>query len=227
LKKLTILTLLSVLTNLCFSQSNFYKFGAGAGVGATAAFADLNDQTIAFSGYGAIDYYFTPFVTLGLEVQKGELAGGNIITETHHRQFINSYLSGAVSIKLQLGEFLTQYNRHNIFLDAIRGAYVGVGFGYIKNKISNVRYYGDNYYPGTEQSTEGIIPVHLGINFYLPNKWGYSRYVINLNLQHTMAIGEGLDGYNHDGKGQHNDMYTVASVGFKYNFGPMGLDRRR
>ncbi len=227
MKKLTFILFLFSVSHLSFAQSNFYRYSIGAGAGATVAFADVPFKTLAFAGYGSLDYYFTPYVTLGLEVQKGELAGGDILRDKYHRQFINSYLSGAVSIKLQLGEFLSQYDKNNVFLNAIQGGYVGIGFGYIKNKISNVRYYGNTVYPGADSSTEGIIPIHLGINFYIPNQWGYTRYVINLNLQSTMAIGEGLDGYGHNPKGEKNDLYSVASIGFKYNFGPMGLDRRR
>ena len=217
--------LISSITS--FSQSNFYKFSVGGGAGGTVAFADVANKVVAFAGYGALDYYMTPFVTLGLEVQKGELAGGSILTDRYHRQFINSYVAGAVSVKLQLGEFLTQYQRNNVFLDAIRGGYVGVGFGYINNKISNVRYYGNTVYPGADKSTEGIIPFHLGINFYIPDQWGYNRFVVNLNLQNTIVIGEGLDGYGHSPDGERNDVFSFASVGLRYNFGPMGLDRRR
>ena len=225
MKKISLIlfTLIGITAN---AQTNFYKFTIGAGAGSTVAFADLKDNTFAFAGYGTIDYLITPYVAIGLEGQKGELAGGNITFDDNNRQFINSYLAGTANVKVALGEFLNSYHLRNDVLYHLRGLYAGVGFGYIKNKISNVRYYGDNFYPGADSSIEGLVPFNLGINFYFPNQWGHTRLALNLNLQHTIAIGEGLDGYG-SLSAKYNDMYTFASVGLKYHFGPFGLDRRR
>jgi hypothetical protein len=212
-----------------FAQVNFYKFTVGLGAGTSIAFADLQKKTPSFTGYGTVDYNITPFTSLGVEIQKGELAGGDIQYDAFHRQFINSYISGSLNLKYQLGEMLTSYQRQNTFLNAIRGLYVGAGVGAIKNKLVNVRYYGSNYYPGEDESTETIIPVNLGINFYLPDGWGKDRYIINVNLQTTMALGEGMDGYSSISSMEKtsNDIYSFFSLGVKYNFGPLGLDRRR
>jgi hypothetical protein len=226
LKKTTLILFLLSINLIGFAQTNFYKLSIGGGAGGTIAFADLQKKTIGFAGYGTIDLNITPFVSIGLEVQKGELAGGDILFDPYNRQFINKYLAGNINLKVQLGEFLTSYQLRNDFLNNIKGLYAGVGFGYIKNKISNVRFYDINYYPGADQSTEGIVPINLGINFNLPDKWGYDRFVINANLQTTIAIGEGLDGYGHDPI-EHNDIYSFLSAGIKYNFGFMGLDKRR
>lgn len=225
MKKITLIlfTLVGITAN---AQTNFYKFTIGTGAGTAVAFADLKDNTFAFAGYGTIDYLITPYVSIGLEGQKGELAGGSITFDLNNRQFINSYIAGSANVKVALGEFLTSYHLRNDFLYHIRGLYTGVGFGYIKNKISNVRYYGDNFYPGADSSTESLVPFNFGINFYFPNHWGHNRLALNLNLQHTIVIGEGLDGYASPAS-QHNDMYTFASAGLKYHFGPFGLDRRR
>lgn len=225
--KKTIFILFAIFSNLSlFSQTNFYKLSIGGGAGSTLAFADLDKKTFAFAGYGTLDYHITPYVTIGLEVQKGELAGGDITFDKNNRQFINSYMAGTGNLKFALGEILTSYQLNNTLLYNLRGLYAGVGFGYIKNKISNVRYYGENYYDGADTSVEGLVPFNLGINFYLPDQWGHTRFAINLNLQHTIAIGEGLDGYGSSGA-KHNDMYTYFSAGLKYHFGPFGLDRRR
>lgn len=213
-----------LLSITAFAQTNYFKLSIGGGAGTTLAFADLSKKTPAFAGYGVIDYYPTAYVSFGLEFQKGELAGGDITTDPNHRQFINSYLSGSLNLKVQLGEFLTSYDRQNIFLNSIRGLYLGAGVGGIKNKLSNVRYYGDTTFPGEDKSTEMIVPVNLGINFYIPDQWGRDRLVINLNLQSTMAMGEGMDGYSSSSK---NDIYSFFSVGARYNFGILGLDRRR
>lgn len=223
--KKTALLFLSLFLGLAtFAQTNFFRLSVGGGAGATLAYADLKKKTYAFAGYGTVDYHTTPYVSFGLEVQKGELAGGDVQYDEYHRQFINSYLSGSLNLKVQLGEFLTGYNRRNIFLNSIRGLYLGVGIGGIKNKLSNVRYYGDDIFPGEDNSTEVIVPINLGINFYIPDQWDRDRLAINFNLQSTMALGEGMDGYS---SGSKNDIYAYFSVGLRYHFGILGLDRRR
>ena len=209
-----------------FAQTNFYKLSVGAGAGPAAAFADLDDHTFSFAAYATADYYMTPYITVGIEIQKGELAGGNINTERNRRQFINSYLSGTGNIKFALGEMLTSYQLKSQLIYNLRGLYAGVGFGYIKNKVSNVIYDGKNVYPGADSSLENLVSFNVGINFYFPDQWEHTRFTLNLNLQHSIAIGEGLDGYYATGA-KHNDMYTYATAGIKCHFGSFGLDKRR
>lgn len=227
-KSFILILLVSFISHGLFAQTNFYKFSIGAGAGGTVAFADLQKKTLGFAAYGSLDFQITPYITIGGEFQKGELAGGDITFDPNNRQFINSYKAAIGNLRVQLGEILTSYQLRNNFLYNIRGLYVGGGLGIISNKISNVRYYGNNFYPGLDYSKEGLILLNVGINFYLPDQWGYTRYAINLNLQNSLALGEGMDGYDDGGiNAQNKDMYSFFSLGFKYNFGPMGLDRRR
>ncbi|WP_316769835.1 hypothetical protein [Pedobacter frigiditerrae] len=226
MKKITSLFSLLFLSSALFAQTNFYKLSIGAGAGGTLAFADLQKKTLGFAAYGSLDLQITPYITLGGEFQKGELAGGDITFDPNNRQFINSYKAVIGNLRVHLGEFLSSYQLHNDFLYNIRGLYAGGGLGVISNKISNVRYYGSNFYPGEDYSKEGLILLNLGIDFYIPNQWGLTRYAINLNLQNALALGEGMDGYASVGT-RSKDIYSFFSLGFKYKFGPMGLDRRR
>jgi hypothetical protein len=226
LKKLTLVIIsLFLLHSASFGQANYYKLRLGAGGGAALAFADLDKKTLTFAGYGTIDYLVTPYVSLGAEVQKGELAGGDIIFDALNKQFINSYLSATLNLRVSFGEFITDNQRRNDFLNFLSGVYGGIGFGIIKNKVSNVRYFDVNYYPGDDSSTEQVIPFNLGVNINFPDRWGYDRYSINVNLQTTIDMGEGLDGYTPDKR--KNDIYSYCAVGLRYQFGFMGLDKRR
>ncbi|MDQ7948846.1 MAG: outer membrane beta-barrel protein [Pedobacter sp.] len=225
MKRLTLLFSICCLSMLSFAQNNYYKFSVGAGAGGAMAFADLNKKKISFAGYATVDYHFTPYVTLGLEGQKGELAGGDILFDPYNRQFINSDLTGTVNLKVSMGEFISSQQRRIPFFDFLSNVYGGIGLGIINNKISNVRYYDVNYYPGEDKSTEEIVPVNIGINIPMVNQWGYTRYAFNINWQTTFTFGEGMDGYTPVvGK---NDMYSFLSAGVKLYFGPMGLDKRR
>ena len=78
--------------------------------------------------------------------------------------------------------------------------------------------------------TNLLVPINLGINFYFTDKFEHIRYIINLNYQGNITFGEGLDGYDNASatlKSKGPDIYTYLSVGVKYQFGPMGLFRKR
>lgn len=225
MKKLTLLFCLLALNYSSFAQKNFYKLSVGAGAGFAITFADLDKKPLSFAGYGTVDYHFTPYLSLGVELQKGELAGGDIIFDPNHQQFVNSYISGTVNFNLSIGEFIADRQRNIPIYNFLSGLYAGFGLGLIKNDLSNVRYYGDDYFPGESKSTEEIMPINLGYKINFPDKWGYDRYGLKINFQTTIDFGEGLDGYTTPVV--KYDYYSFFSVGLKYYLGFMGLDKRR
>lgn len=232
----TIFTVLILALSLGASaQSNFYKFSIGAGGGVTQSFADLKKHAFGTAGYGTLDYLFTPFISLGLEAQMGEINGGDQQTEPSGRQFINGYKSITANGKIALGQ-LVDYERSN-FLNSIKGLYFGAGLGIIQNKMKGIiRYKADPKsstglykFPGTDESKDISIPLNLGINFYFPNHYGYYRYGINVNYQANITLGEGLDGYDDSTwllKNGSPDIYTYFTIGFRYYLGPVGLSKK-
>lgn len=231
MRKFLLTILFASAATLTFAQANFYKLGVAAGLGGNYTFADVKERTLSYGGYIALDYYFTPFITAGLEVQKGVLKGGNEITNAHLRQFENSYLSYTLNAKAALGQFI-DYD-YSDFLNYTKGFYVGTGIGIINNnmtKIVRIKPDGSNYqFPGKDKSSNIVIPINVGIDFHLFDNWGDVRYILNANLQNNITIGEGLDGYNDPQvifKNNSPDIYTFFSVGFKYNFGPTGLSSK-
>lgn len=225
----TILTLLLpiLLYVNATAQSNFYKIGIGGGLGVTQSFADLNKHDYGTAVYGVLDYYLTPFVSLGAEGQIGEVNGGDINTDPNHRQFINGYKAFTLNGKLSLGA-LIDYDRSG-FTNSIKGLYVGAGVGVIANKMKYVvrKKPTDGYiFPGSNYSKDIVIPLNLGINFNFMNRSGYYRYGLNFNFQSNITLGEGLDGYNDSPikfRSGNADIYNYYSVGLRYYFGPMGL----
>jgi hypothetical protein len=214
-----------------FAQSNFYKFSIGAGFGATQSFTEVPKHSFGLSGYGSIDYLFTPFASLGLEIQKGEVNGGDFKKDLLNREFVNSYQSFAINAKISLGQIIN--DRYNGSSDLLKGIYLGVGAGVMKNSTlfstgldPNDRNFAivDNL-----DSKEVFFPLNLGINVHFPDREGFYRYVLNFNYQANFTLGEGLDGYD-DSKITFQsgtpDIFTFFSVGLKYNFGKMGLSRK-
>ncbi|MES2417779.1 MAG: outer membrane beta-barrel protein [Bacteroidota bacterium] len=217
LKTFLFTLLISCLADGLFAQSNFYKFSAGGGYGITLTFADAKKTSLSMAGYGNLDYYLTPYLTLGFEVQKGKLKGGE---ERDLTKFKNNYFTTAMNTKIHAGEFMTRQDLNNVFLNSIRGLYVGVGVGLIKSNVTNRRENSGGI------NKDVIFPFSAGINFYFQNHWDYSRFILNLSVQSTTSLEDGMDG-DLNPFSNFNDIYSFFSIGFKYNFGPMGLDRKR
>ncbi|MGY4383454.1 hypothetical protein ACVWYN_000473 [Pedobacter sp. UYP24] len=219
-----------LLSLTALSQSNFQKLSLGAGFGTTHSFTDLQKHDFGLAGYGTLDYYFTPFFSIGGELQKGEIVGGDINTDPHERQFINSYATATLNGKVALGTFIN-YER-NSFSNAIKDLYIGAGAGLVHNKMKSVvRYQPSTGYkfPGMDRSYNLVFPVNLGINFYFRSNDGVPRLALNINLQSNVTIGEGLDGYDDSSiifKNTNPDIYNYYSVGLRYHFGPYGISKR-
>jgi len=231
LKRIIITTLFLAAALSSFSQSNFYKFSIGGGFGATQSFTEVQKHGFGLSGYGTLDYLFTPFASLGLEIQKGEVNGGDFKNDPLNREFVNSYQSFAFNAKVSLGQVLN--DRYNGPSDLVKGIYMGAGAGVIKSSTlfttgldpnNNAFATVDNL-----DSKDVFFPLNLGINIHFPDREGFYRYVLNLNYQANITLGEGLDGYD-DSKITFQsgtvDVFTFFSVGVKYNFGTMGLSRK-
>lgn len=179
------------------------------------SYPDTKSQ-IDLAAYASLDFNFTPYMSLGLEVQRGNLRGGE-----PSYGFINNYTTIVANGKLQLGEFLDSRAMNNGFLYAARGFYLASGVGVIKNN-------GQMYQPAIEdfRNTDIVFPFSAGINFFFKNHWGYSRFVLNLNLQSSLFLEDKMDGDLNE-YSNFNDIYNYFSVGLKYNFGHFGLYRKR
>jgi len=214
--KIILFLLFICLQNGLFAQSNFYKFSIGSGFGLTHTYADTRKTIISYAAYASLDYHLTPYITLGAEQQKGKLEGGENKT-----RYLNNYSTLTFNVKAHAGEFMSARDLNNSFLRRIRGLYAGTGVGVIKNKVDVIE---RNIHKN--KTKEVIFPFNAGINFYFHNRWDYSRFVLNLNIQVTTSLEDGMDD-DLNPYSNFNDIYNFFSVGVKYNFGPLGLDRKR
>jgi len=231
LKRILASALLIFIARSVPAQSNFYKLSVGAGAGATQSFTEVPRHSFGLAGYGTLDYLFTPFISAGLEIQKGEINGGDYTKDRQSRQFVNSYKAVAVTGKIALGQLMEDHYRGPA--NWIRGLYLGSGLGVIQNSTLytlEAAANDPNYINVRERTNKDIyLPVNLGINLYLADREGYYRYGFNINYQANITNGEDLDGYDdrkltfQSGK---PDIYTFLSIGLKYNFGTIGLSKK-
>lgn len=205
----------------------------GLNTGVTQALADVQKivpkPTLILSG----DYHITPFALAGIEIQKGNISGGDPKNDPHLRYFNNSYLAVMLNGRVQLGQFV-DFESSNL-LYAVRGFYVGAGVGIINNKMAEVVRYKpgtlSDYpplgykFPGVDKAINLLIPINTGISFNVVDKWRFTKFIFSFNYQSNVMLGEDVDGYN-DPKSRFNngrDYWGVASIGVRYCFGPEGL----
>lgn len=226
----TLLTsIFMALSISAFAQSNFHKVSLGAGGGLTTSYGDLSEHNSGAALYGTADYLFTPFFSLGLEVQNGTIKGGQFKPDTYGRQFKNNFRSLSANAKLQLGAVVDY--KHSRLLNYLKGLYLGAGVGAIQNRVKELerRIPGAPDHVYVPESKEAFIPLSAGYNYYIPNKHGQYRYVLNVNYQTNVILGEGMDGYDGSTISLVNtkpDVYTFFTLGIKYNFGPMGVSQK-
>lgn len=226
--------LISFLTLLlcfnAFAQSNYYKLSLGAGYGLTQSFTDIQSHDFGQSAYGTLDYFFTPFLSLGGELQSGKIKGGDPATDPHERAFVNSYKAATLNGKLYLGA-LVDYDR-SAFLNSIKWLYAGGGAGLVRNRLTSIERIQKSTgykFPGRSASYEMVVPLNLGINFYFPDRTGNDRFAINVNFQSNITVGEGLDGYDDSSTTFRNgfpDIYNFYTIGLRYHLGVLGLSKK-
>ncbi|HEY0895929.1 MAG TPA: hypothetical protein VGE15_05205 [Sphingobacteriaceae bacterium] len=205
---------------------NYNKLSFGLGAGLTNTFTDVQLSGMAQSARLNADFYFTPFITAGLEGQVGSLHGGDATKDRHGREFTNSYKSVFATGKVHLGQFV-DYERTAV-LNNLKGLYVGTGLGIINNRMSRiVRTRNDGYtFSGRDRSNNILLPLSAGVEYGLDDYWGKTRFIITAGFQFNVAFGEGLDGYDDPPEKFENrmpDTYIITAIGLKYCFGPEGL----
>lgn len=230
MKRIYIFLLCALAGLQASAQSNFYKLSVGAGAGATIGFGDLRKQVIAPAVYGTGEFYFTPFVSIGLEGQMGRIKGGD--TSENFANFNNKYKAGILQARLAAGAFMNHTYRRTTLKRLVRGIYVGTGIGLLRNNITE-RFPETNINPtinqGKRLSWDAFVPLTAGIEYGISEKNGYERFVINLNSQTNFTFGEGMDGFDQNPlfvRNSSRDIYTFTSIGIKYKFGPVGYFKR-
>lgn len=219
MKRLLFLSIFFLLAINVNAQTNFYKLSTGVNIGATLNNGDLDKKSIGYAYAGVIDYYFTPYLNLGFEFQSGNLKGG----ETGVSSFENNYKTIAFNGRIQLGQLLNDELLDEFVWRNLKGVYVGSGLGVIQNKVATTS---ANKIVNFNDK-EIFLPINIGLNINIQRKWQeYSRIMVNVNYHMGMSFEDGLDGA-YDVKSNTNDNYSFLSVGLRYNFGNIGLDRSK
>jgi len=218
----------AVLCSPSYAQFNFYKYSVGIGGGFNLPFADTKKANYSLATQITTDYYFTPYMNAGLEFQFGNMRGG----EHAKKHFNNNFMLGTLNARMQLGQFYDRYDRLNTITSLIRGLYMGIGVGIIRNNvIGYMEVPIDATHPNGLKEVPSlnkdlIFPLNLGGNVYLKDMYGRDRWELNFNFQLVTAMSDDMDA-NISPNSNFNDMYNYLSIGVRYKFGTLGLDTRK
>lgn len=194
----------------------------GAGAGGSIGFTDMKSSQFRFAFYGEMDYLLSPFISVGIRGEKGELVGSN-----RENKFENKYYSANLNGKIRLGKFMNLPDNYSYYaLEAstfdriLSNFYIGAGAGLMKNRIGTKitgEFLKDLVDMGGKIADDRsgihfVIPLSVGLDLpfgrtlYGP-KWG-----VNINYQHTLSMNDNFDGVVNG----NNDQYGFVSLGVKY-----------
>ncbi|MBV8389758.1 MAG: hypothetical protein JO080_08165, partial [Mucilaginibacter sp.] len=172
------------------------------------------------------NYNQSPFINYIFEAQFGKLAGGDAIKDPLGRQFAADYQYYALRLQLQAGE-LIDYSQSEL-ANALKNLYVGSGLSIIYDNITSInRYsvqYPGYYTPGLDKASQLFLPVRIGYEFKIFNKYQRPDIKIDLGYQYNYVFGDELDGFK---AGQLNDAYSQFTIGVKFSIGEVTSYRKQ
>jgi hypothetical protein len=219
--KTTILTLLVCCTTLIARAQigfDFSHYEVGFGAGFNSVYGDAQTQTTTPTFHLNFTYDPTPYVNIVFEGQFGRLAGGDSLHTSTGRQFTTDLTAIMIRPQLQLGEIL-DYSR-SPFNNAIKNLYISAGLGFVVSHITNINRFSIKnpgiYTPGVLNSQGPFIPLRVGYEFKVFNKYQQPAFKIDLGYEYNLVLSDNLDGFT---SGSHFDAYAQFIIGVKFAFG--------
>lgn len=216
-----------------YAASNFYSLGVS--IGATKVYGDLSysNPQPAYALY--LSKNLVGRLSMGWKFEVGDLSTRD--PKTHLRSF-NHYISLDQHFNLELGTFIgifyPDYNE-NIFTRILGGFYAGAGIGAINSdikRIANTEFNTQNNgsiadaNPAILQGNMAIFfPINGGFAYHVKELWKFKGATFFGNFQYSYTMSDYIDGYKPPFKAnKSNDVYTVMSLGFKFNLSGRGLN---
>jgi hypothetical protein len=226
-KKSFLLLIVCLVTYTAKAQIgyDYVQYDLGISYDMNKAYTDAQTVTGSKSVHFNFNYNVSPYVNYVVELQSGELKGGDSLTTSTGRQFTNQYLAFILRGQLQAGEII-DYS-HSKFANFFKNLYVSGGIGFIVNHMTTINRNSilqpGFYTSGLDNSNELMIPARIGYEIKLFNKYGQPGFKIDLGYQYNFIMGDGLDGFV-IGKGK--DSYSQYSIGIKFAVGGIASYRK-
>ncbi len=204
-------------------------WGVGGGISSDHPYTNTHKENNSLSFNVNFTWYDSPYVPISLEITRGKLSGGDITSITDHsREYVNKYTAIMLRADLQAGEIIDYYGGE--LSNVLKNFYVGTGIGVVKNDVDNNHFdlfseghpAGEYKFYFNNSLTNIAIPVRVGYEFKFYNEYNEPYIRLDIEYQHSVVFGEGLDGYNDPPskfRNDYPDQFRQITVGLKYNFG--------
>jgi hypothetical protein len=227
LKKILFTIIISCIAFISKAQLgyDYAQYDIGFAGAINKVYGDAQTQKNTPSIHFNFNYNQTPFVNYILEVEAGKLEGGNALKDSTGRQFSNSFTTAAFRVQVQAGEVIDYAN--SPFANAMKNLYLSAGIGMVVNDLTTNRYsylIPGFYTPGEDHSQEIYIPLRIGYEFKIYNKFNQPSVKIDLAYQNNLIMGDELDGFK---AGKANDTYTEIVFGVKFALGGITSYRKQ
>lgn len=207
------------------SGYNYQEWGIGGGVSWERGYTNITTQYSHPAFNLNVVYNYNPYLPVEAEIQIGQLSGGGNSPkqDPYGRHYTNNYKAIIFHADFQLGAGIDYSN--DWFLQIVKDFYIGSGVGFISNTNTvqrNSIYQPSYVFPGNNNSVDIMVPIRFGYEFKIFDEYNEPAYAIDIGYIHTLAFGEGLDGYNDpSSKFKNNaiDQYRQFNITFKYYFG--------
>jgi hypothetical protein len=160
-------------------------------------------------------------------VQVGTLEGGALLSKSG-RYFKNNYTAFVFKGQLQAGE-LIDYSR-SAFANAFKNLYLSAGLGYLMNDIRDGNIQRESQVTpgyvtgGLDKSTEIFLPLRLGYEFKMFNRYNEPSFKVDLGAQYNMDFGDNMDGF---AAGKSKDKMIQYSIALKFAIGGVTSYRKQ
>jgi hypothetical protein len=186
--------------------------------------------TVGYTLLSGISYDINNYFNVGLEGQYGSLSGSDQKGTYKYSKTVTLYQSATANLRFALGLF-SDFESQNGFTDAIKRAYIGLGYGVVLSKSTltkgnagstsgqEVPLYdvGNGTVKSLQTQTTPIIPINIGTNIALLGLWGTDKIELNPNVQVNLFSKALADGYQPQPTSAAGG-YWVTSLNLRYKF---------
>jgi hypothetical protein len=197
---------------------NYALYDIGTAVSFNTVYGDAETTTSTQAIHFNFTYNATPYTNFVFEVQLGKLRGGDSVATNSGRYFNNDFAAFVFRGQLQMGEIM-DYSR-SPFMNGLKNLYVSLGLGFVRNNITQISRTSekvpDFYTGGDNQTKEPFVPIRIGYEIKLFNRYSQPSAKIDLGYNYNYVFGDNLDGFT---AGAKKDIYTQFTIGVKFAIG--------
>jgi hypothetical protein len=228
ISKATLITFIiccSALVSRAQLGYDYSEYELGAGIGLTSVSGAAQTQTTTPTVNLNFTFNSTPYVNYVFEAQLGRIAGGDSLTTSTGRQFTGDIDAFVFRGQLQMGEIM-DYSESS-FKNGIKNLYISAGIGYVVSHITSINRYSVNpsgqYTPGDLNTQEPMIPLRIGYEFKIFNKYKQPACKIDFAYAYNKVLSGNIDGFE-TGK---TEAYTQICIGVKFAIGGSIISYRK